>query len=87
MKLSVWFDFIKIDKDLIFPLDKYGSEFTMATVKEAVIELIQQLPDDISMDELMYHLYAKEKIMRGKRQIAEGKVKSHEEVIKKRSKN
>jgi hypothetical protein len=52
----------------------------MATIKETVLEFITKLPDDITMEDLMYHLYAKQKILRGKRQMAEKKVKNHEEI-------
>ena len=52
----------------------------MATIKEAVLDFIIKLPDDITMEDLMYHLYAKQKIIRGKRQMAEQKIRSHEEI-------
>ena len=52
----------------------------MASVKEMVMELIQELPDDVSIDDLMYHLYAKQKILKSKHQIALGNIRTHEEV-------
>jgi hypothetical protein len=52
----------------------------MATVKGAVIELIKNLPDDADIDEIMYHLYVKQKISRGKLQRAEGHSRDHAEV-------
>ncbi len=52
----------------------------MATVKDAVLSLVRDLPDDVSMDEIMYHLYVKQKILRGKQQLESGQSHSHEEV-------
>jgi hypothetical protein len=52
----------------------------MSTIKETVIEFISQLPDDITMDEIMYNLYVQRKVMRSKRQMEEGNVYSHKEV-------
>ncbi len=52
----------------------------MATVKDAVISLVRELPDDVSIDEIMYHLYVKQKILRGKQQLETGQSHPHEEV-------
>jgi len=52
----------------------------MATIKDAVISLVQELPDDVSIEDIMYHLYVKQKILRGKQQLAAGQFRPHEEV-------
>jgi hypothetical protein len=52
----------------------------MSPVKEAVIRLVQSLPDDCTMDDIHYHLYVREKVERGLRAIEEGKVVSEEEA-------
>ncbi len=52
----------------------------MASIKESVIDLIKTLPDNVSMDDIMYHLYVKQKIIHGKKQVEEGHLHSHEEV-------
>ncbi len=52
----------------------------MATVKDAVISLVRELPDDVSIDEIMYHLYVKQKILHGKAQLEAGHSRPHEEV-------
>ncbi len=52
----------------------------MSTIKESVISLLKDLPDDVDMEEIMYHLYVKQKILRGKEQLAQGKTHTHEEV-------
>lgn len=50
------------------------------TIKDEVISLIKQLPEDITLDDIMYHLYAKQKILRAKEQIKLDKTYSHEQV-------
>ncbi len=52
----------------------------MTTVKDAVISLVRELPDDVSIAEIMYHLYVKQKILHGKQQLKTGQSRSHEEV-------
>ena len=58
----------------------------MATEKENVMQMIKELPDDITLEEIMYHLYAREKIIRGLKDADEGKTVSNEkakEIIEK----
>ncbi len=52
------------------------------SIKEDVIEFIKRLPDDVSMEDIMYHFYIKETIEQRKREIEEGKVEllSNKEV-------
>ncbi|MBN1216763.1 MAG: hypothetical protein JXA99_15150 [Candidatus Lokiarchaeota archaeon] len=54
----------------------------MATEKENIIQLIKDLPDDVTLDDIMYHLYVKQKILRGLKDINYGKIYSHEDVKK-----
>ncbi|MCC5638218.1 hypothetical protein LC593_20750 [Nostoc sp. CHAB 5844] len=37
----------------------------MSTTKDKVQSLLQQLPDDCSIEDIQYHLYVIEKVMRG----------------------
>lgn len=37
----------------------------MSSVKEAVVSLLAQLPDDCSFEDIQYHLYVIEKVYRG----------------------
>jgi len=58
----------------------------MATEKENVMQMIKGLPDDITLEDIMYHLYAREKIIRGLKDAEEGKTVSNEkakEIIEK----
>ena len=53
----------------------------MSTVREELIELAKRLPDECTWDDVMYQIYVRQKIEEGKRDIAEGRVYSHEEVF------
>lgn len=50
------------------------------SVKEEIISLIKTLPDDITLNEIMYHIYVKQKIQKALKDIEDGKTYSHEEV-------
>ena len=51
----------------------------MQTAKEVVIDLLNQLPDDSTLEEIQYHLYVRQKIQRGLQDVDQGKVKTQEE--------
>jgi hypothetical protein len=55
-------------------------------IKEEVIELIKKLPDDITLNDIIYHLYIKQKIIKGIQDIEQGKAIPHEEVMEKAKK-
>jgi len=48
--------------------------------KEKVLETVQALPEEFSLDELVEHLIVLEKIDQGLKQVAEGKTKTTEEA-------
>jgi len=50
------------------------------SIKDEVISLIKKLPDDISLDEIMYYLYVKQQISEGLQDIEKGTVHSLEEI-------
>jgi predicted transcriptional regulator len=52
----------------------------MSSVKESVIQLVESLPDDCTIEDIHYHLYVREKVLAGSRAIDEGRTRSHEEV-------
>ena len=58
----------------------------MQTAKQEVMELLQQLPDDSSLEEIQYHLYVRQKIQRGLQDTEQGKVLTQEEVEKRMKK-
>lgn len=46
---------------------------TTATAKQEVEQLLQQLPDDATLEDIQYHVYVLEKIKRGRANVAAGK--------------
>ena len=52
----------------------------MSTAKEEAIRIIQKLPDNSTIDEIMAELYFKQQIEQGLRDLEEGRVYSHEQV-------
>ena len=55
-------------------------------IKDQIISFIKTLPDDITLEDIMYHLYVREKIFRGIKDADENKKVSNEkakEIIEK----
>ena len=50
------------------------------TTKDAIIELIRKLPDDVTVDDVMQELYVRRSIEEGLRELDEGKGIPHDEV-------
>ncbi len=50
------------------------------SAKQAARELIEQLPESVSWNDLMYELYVKQKIEEGLQQLDEGHGISHEQA-------
>jgi hypothetical protein len=53
---------------------------TTGSVKQRVLELLDQLPDDCTIEDVQYQLYLLEKINRSEEAIRRGDVISHDEV-------
>jgi len=49
-------------------------------VKETVKALLDRLPDDCSLDDVLYHLYVIQAVERGRADAEAGRTMSHEEV-------
>ena len=52
----------------------------MKTAKEEVRELLEQLPEDASLEDIQYHIYVRQKIQKGLDAAREGRVISQDEV-------
>jgi len=52
----------------------------LPSAKQATLDLVERLNDDVSFEEIIYELYALEKIHRGMKDAEEGRVVSHEEA-------
>jgi hypothetical protein len=56
------------------------------STRDAVISYLKTLPDDVTLEDIMYNLYVKEKILHGLKDAKAGKVFSNEkakEIIEK----
>ena len=52
----------------------------MKTAKQEVRDLLEQLPEDASLEDIQYHIYVCQKIQKGLDAERQGKVISQEEV-------
>ena len=54
----------------------------MQSIKAEVINMIQSLPDNSTLDEISYHLYVRSKVERGLKAIDEGRFVSEDDAEK-----
>jgi predicted transcriptional regulator len=50
------------------------------SAKKTTLELVERLDEDVTYDDIMYELYAIQKIERGLRDAEEGRTMSHNEA-------
>jgi len=48
--------------------------------KETVRALLNRLPDDCSLDEVLYHLYVLQEVAKGRADVEAGRTMTHAEV-------
>ena len=53
---------------------------TKETVKETVISMLKNLPNNSTVEDIMEHIYVQQKILKGQKQLREGNFYSHEEA-------
>ena len=58
----------------------------MSSPKEEVRKMLDKIPNDSSFEDIQYHIYVREKIERGLKDVQEERILSQEEVEKKMSK-
>ena len=58
----------------------------MQSTKQEVMELLAQLPDNCSLEDIQYHLYVKQKVTRGLLDAKKGRVYTQKEVEKRMGK-
>lgn len=51
----------------------------MIPAKEEVRQLLDQLPDDTTLEDIQYHIYVRQKIDRGLDEVAAGRVLTESE--------
>jgi hypothetical protein len=54
----------------------------MITIKEEAKKLIDNLPDEITWDDLMYEIYVRQKVELGLKAVDKRRVISHDEMKK-----
>lgn len=52
----------------------------MATEKENIINMIKDLPDNVSMEDIIEAIYVRQKIEKGLKDSEEGRIYTHEEA-------
>ena len=52
----------------------------MQTAKQAAAQIINQVSDQASWDDIMYEFYVKQKIEKGLKAVEEGRTVSHEDA-------
>lgn len=52
----------------------------MGTAKEGIRHLLDQLPDDVSLEQIQYHIYVQQKVERSLAAADRGEILSQEEV-------
>lgn len=57
----------------------------MMIAKQQVYDLIKDLPDELDIDEIMYRLYVRQKLETAEKDVREGRIISHEEVVRETS--
>ena len=50
------------------------------SAKRTALRMIKRIPDNASLEDIMYELYFRQRIDRGLRELAQGKTVSQEEV-------
>lgn len=53
----------------------------MPSVKQQLQEVVARLPDDCTMDDFRWQLYLRQKMQASQRDIEQGHVHTHEEVV------
>ena len=48
--------------------------------KRIALRVIEQMPEDASLEDLMYELYFRQRVDRGLRELQKNKIVSHEDV-------
>jgi predicted transcriptional regulator len=57
----------------------------VASTKQAVRDVLKQLPDDCTLEDVQYQLYLRQKLEKSRAAAAHGRVLPHEEVKKRLS--
>ena len=54
-----------------------------SNIKQEVVNLINNLPENVTIEDIQYHLFVRQKIQKAERQIEVGETFSQDEVMEK----
>jgi hypothetical protein len=52
----------------------------MKTAKDEVRELLDGIPDDVSLEDIQYHIYVRQKVQQGRQAVQDGRIVAPKEV-------
>ena len=52
----------------------------MSSIKKSVISMVKDMPENVSLEDIMELLYVKQKILKGQQQLESGQFYTHEEA-------
>ena len=58
----------------------------MNSPKEATAEILKELPDDSTYDDIMYRIYVRRKVERGLKDVEDGRIVSQKEAERRTAK-
>ena len=58
----------------------------MQSAKQAVRRILDDLPEDASLEDIQYHIYVREKIERGLRDVEAGRIVDQDEAKRRMAK-
>lgn len=57
----------------------------MKNAKQAVREILKQVPEDSSLEDIQYHIYVQEKVNRGLDDVKRGRIVKQKDIEKRMS--
>jgi predicted transcriptional regulator len=60
----------------------WGRRVPVASAKQLVLEVLDSLPDDCSLEDVQYELYVRQKVAEGEHAADAGQVVPHEDVMR-----
>jgi len=57
-----------------------------STAKEEIRKMLDKIPDDASLEDIQYHIYVRQKVEHGLKDVKDGRTISQEEIERRMSK-
>ena len=52
----------------------------MATIKDSIMSMLKDMPENVTLEDIMETLYVKQKILKGQKQLETGQFYTHDEA-------